>query len=195
LKRLSRDFFNKNTIEVARALLGRHLIRKTRIGNLIGEIIEVEAYLGSDDKACHSYNFPKTSRTKVMYEKPGTLYVYLIYGMYHCLNVITEPEGIPSAVLIRRLYPITGIELMKERRNVKIGKKFQNLMDGPGKLCMAMDITKKKFNGIDSCSEDSDLFFTVGEPINEKKIFSGKRIGIEYAEEDKDHLLRFWVDV
>lgn len=195
MKRLERYFFNKNTIEVARDLLGKYIVRKTKLGNLIGRIIEVEAYLGSDDKACHSYNFRKTTRTKVMYQKPGTLYVYLIYGVYHCLNVITEPEGIPSAILIRKLYPIKGIELMKERRNVKIGKNYKNLMDGPGKLCMAMNITKKQFNGKDSCSENSELFFTVGEPTNIKKIFSGKRIGIEYAEEDKDKLLRFWVEV
>ena len=195
MKRLNRYFFNKNTIEVARDLLGKYLVRKTIKGSIIGKIIEVEAYLGSDDKACHSYNFRKTPRTEVMYKKPGTLYIYLIYGMYHCLNVITEPKGIPCAVLIRKLYPIKGIELMKERRNVKIGKNFKNLVDGPGKLCMAMDITSKKFNSTDSCSEDSELFFTLGEPINNEEILSGKRIGIEYAEEDKDQLLRFWVEV
>lgn len=195
LKRIQRDFFSRDTITVARELLGKYLIRFENHHNLIGKIIEVEAYLGSDDKACHSYNFRKTPRTEAMYKKPGTLYVYLIYGMYHCLNVITEPEGLPCAVLIRKLYPIKGIELMKERRNVKIGKNFKNLIDGPGKLCMAMDITRKKFNSTDSCSEDSKLFFALREPINSEKIFRGKRIGIEYAEEDKDQLLRFWVEV
>jgi DNA-3-methyladenine glycosylase len=195
LKRIQRDFFARDTITVAQELLGKYLIRTENHHNLIGKIIEVEAYLGSDDKACHSYNFRKTPRTEVMYKKPGTLYVYLIYGMHHCLNVITEPKGIPCAVLIRKLYPIKGIELMKERRNVKIGKNFKNLVDGPGKLCMAMDITRKKFNSIDSCSEDSELFFALGEPIKSKEILNGKRIGIEYAEEDKDQLLRFWVEI
>ena len=195
LKRIQRDFFSRDTITVARELLGKYLIKIENHHKLIGKIIEVEAYLGSDDKACHSYNFRKTPRTEAMYKKPGTLYVYLIYGMYHCLNVITEPEGIPCAVLIRKLYPIKGIELMKERRNVKIGKNFKNLIDGPGKLCMAMDITRKKFNSTDSCSEDSELFFALEEPINSEKILRGKRIGIEYAEEDKDQLLRFWVEV
>ena len=195
LKRIQRDFFSRDTTTVARELLGKYLIRTENHHNLIGKIIEVEAYLGSDDKACHSYNFRKTPRTEVMYKKPGTLYVYLIYGMHHCLNVITEPKGIPCAVLIRKLYPIKGIELMKERRNVKIGKNFKNLVDGPGKLCMAMDITRKKFNSIDSCSEDSELFFALGEPIKSKEILNGKRIGIEYAEEDKDQLLRFWVEI
>ena len=158
---------------------------------MVGKIIEVEAYLGPTDKASHSYNYQMTERTRIMYEEPGTLYVYLIYGMYYCLNVITEPKGMPSAVLIRKLYPIEGIEQMLEYRPVKIGKDFKNLTDGPGKLCMSLNITKSKFNGKDSCSIDSQLFFTQGEKINKKDIITHKRIGINYAEEDKDKLLRF----
>jgi len=142
--RLKREFFSRDTQDVAKDLLGKYLVRKTDKRVIVGKITEVEAYLGPNDKASHCYNYKKTEKTKIMYEKPGTLYVYYIYGMYFCLNVITEPGGIPSAVLIRKLYPINGIELMKERRNVKIGKNFQNLMDGPGKLCIAMDISKKK---------------------------------------------------
>ncbi|MFW9900602.1 MAG: DNA-3-methyladenine glycosylase, partial [Candidatus Thorarchaeota archaeon] len=146
-KRLSRNFFIRDTRTVARELLGNYLVRITNTGLMIGKIIEVEAYLGPTDKASHSYNYKKTDRIKIMYMKPGTLYIYLIYGLYHCLNVLTEPEGMPCAVLIRQLHPIAGIELMSENRNVKIGKNFKNLTDGPGKLCMALDITKKKFNG------------------------------------------------
>lgn len=192
---LKRDFFNRNTKIVAKELLGKYLVRTISNKLMVGKIVEVEAYLGSNDKASHSYNFRKTNRTKIMYERPGTLYVYLIYGMYHCLNVITEPEGIPCAVLIRKLYPIDGIDLMKKRRNVKLGKNFRNLVDGPGKLCMAMNITKEIFNGVDSCDKDSKLFFSTGEPINHEEILMGKRIGIEYAEEDKDKLLRYWIEV
>ena len=191
LKRLNRKFFTNDTKKVARELLGNYLIRETEKGHMIGKILEVEAYLGPDDKACHTFNYKKTERTKTMYMKPGTLYVYMIYGLYHCLNVITEPEQMPCAVLIRQLSPIDGIELMIKNRNAKIGKNFKNLVDGPGKLCIALGITKDKFNGKDSCSSDSKLYFTQGEKIPRDKIILNKRIGIAYAEEDKDRLLRF----
>ena len=191
LKRLTREFFKQDTKKVARGLLGNYLVRSTLKGNIIGKIIEVESYLGPHDKASHSYNYKKTDRTKIMYMIPGTLYIYLIYGLYHCLNVITEPEDIPCAVLIRQLYPIDGIELMSKNRNIKIRNTFKNLTDGPGKLCMALDITKKKFNGTDSCAHNSKLFFIEGEKINDSSIIAQKRIGIDYAQEDKHRLLRF----
>ena len=190
-KRLKREFFVRDTKIVAKELLGNYLVRKTKKGLIIGKIVEVEAYLGPYDKASHSYNYKKTDRTKIMYMKPGTFYIYLIYGLHFCLNVITEPEDIPCAVLIRQLYPIDGIELMIKNRNIKIGKNYKNLTDGPGKLCMALDITKRKFNGTDSCSHNSKLFFIEGEKIKDNSIFTQKRIGINYAEEDKDRLLRF----
>ena len=191
LNRLTREFFLRDTTTVAKDLLGKYLVRRTLSGDIIGKIIEVEAYLGPTDKACHCYNYKKTEKTKVMYEKPGTTYVYYIYGMYFCLNVITEPEGMPCAVFIRKIFPIDGIELMKKNRNVKVGKNFKNLADGPSKLCMALEITKDTFNGKDSCSPEAKLFFTEGEKIDKKMITLGKRIGIDYAEEDKDLLLRF----
>ncbi|MBY9016348.1 MAG: DNA-3-methyladenine glycosylase [Candidatus Lokiarchaeota archaeon] len=190
-KRLTTDFFSRDTIEVGKDLLGRYLIKKTENGDMIGKILEVEAYLGPNDKACHAYNYKKTEKTKIMYMKPGTLYIYYIYGMYFCLNIITEPEGIPCAIFIRKLFPIDGIELMKENRMVKIGKNYKNLVDGPSKLCMAFNITKEKYNGKDSCGETSKLYFAQGKNIGDKKITLGKRIGIDYAEEDKDRLLRF----
>ena len=192
-KRLTTDFFSRDTVEVGKALIGKYLVRKTAKGRMIGKVIEVEAYLGPKDKACHCYNYKKTEKTKIMYMKPGTLYVYYIYGTYFCLNVITEPEGFPCSIFIRNLYPIYGIELMKDNRNVKVGKNYKNLLDGPSKLCMAMKITKEKFNGKDSCAENSVLFFTEGEKIDDKQILLGKRIGINYAEEDKDRLLHFFL--
>ena len=195
MKRLNRDFFNGYTEEVAKELIGKYIVRKTKRGTIIGKIIEVEAYLGPSDKACHSFNYKKTERTKPMYMKPGTLYIYFIYGMYYCLNVVTEPEGMPCAVLIRQLYPVDGIEIMKKNRKVKIGKNYKNLTDGPAKLCMALNITKKEFNGEDSCSHDSKLFFTEGEDIKKDSIIADKRIGIDYAEEDKDRLLRFTLKI
>ncbi|TXT67499.1 MAG: putative 3-methyladenine DNA glycosylase [Promethearchaeota archaeon] len=191
LKRYSREFFENNTEVVAKELIGSYLVRDTPKGRMIGKIIETEAYLGAQDKACHTYNYKKTERTKVMYEKAGTWYVYLIYGMYHCLNVITESAGNPCAVLIRQLYPIDGIEQMKTNRPVKLAKNYKNLLDGPGKLCIAFDITKKNTNGKDSCAPKAHLFLTKGEKGEVENITSHKRIGIDYAEEDRDRLLRF----
>ncbi|MFX0024392.1 MAG: DNA-3-methyladenine glycosylase [Candidatus Hermodarchaeota archaeon] len=191
LERLDKKFFERDTKVVATDLLGKYLVRENPKGRLIGKIIEVEAYLGPTDKASHSYNYKKTERTITMFLKPGTLYIYLIYGLYFCLNVITEPEDMPCAVLIRQLFPIDGIELMIKNRNAKIGKNYQNLIDGPGKLCMAFDITKNEFNGKDSCANNSKLYFTEGEIIEKDSIIKNKRIGIDYAEEDKDRMLRF----
>jgi DNA-3-methyladenine glycosylase len=193
-KPLGRGFFLKDTKSVAQELLGKYLVRKSSTGNMVGMITEVEAYLGPLDKASHSYNYKKTERTKVMYMVPGTLYIYLIYGLYHCLNVITEPKGIPCAVLIRKLYPIEGIEEMCKNRNIVIGKSLKNLSNGPGKLCMALNITKSQFNGTDSCSNTSKLFFTEGEKIKDTSIISNKRIGIDYAKEYKNLLLRFSIN-
>ena len=189
--RIKRDFFSRDTKKVALDLLGKYAVRETEKGRMIGKIIEVEAYLGSIDKASHAYNNRKTERTKTMYMKPGTLYIYMIYGLYYCLNVITEPKGVPCAVLIRKLFPIDGIELMIENRNAKISNQYKNLVDGPGKLCMALNITKELFNGYDACRDDSKLYFIQGDTIKKNHIMINKRIGIDYAEEDKDKLLRF----
>jgi DNA-3-methyladenine glycosylase len=189
--RLSREFFERDTQIVAKDLLGKYLVREVYNGAMIGKVIEVEAYLGSNDKACHCYNNKKTEKTKIMYEKPGTLYVYYIYGTYYCLNIITEPEGKPCAVFIRQLFPIEGLNFMKENRRVKIGKNYKNLLDGPSKMCMAFNITKEDFNGKDSCSPDSKLYVIEGEKVNKSDVITAKRIGIDYADEDKDLLLRF----
>jgi DNA-3-methyladenine glycosylase len=191
--RISREFFGRDTATVARDLLGKYIVRKTPSEDLIVKVMEVEAYLGPRDKACHSYNYRETERTKTMYLEPGFLYVYLIYGMYHCLNVITEPKGIPCAVLIRKAYPVQGIEIMKENRKTRIGKNFKNLLDGPGKLCMALNITKDIFNGMDACDLHTNLYFIEGERVNSDEIMVGRRIGIDYAEEDKEKLLRFYL--
>ena len=191
LIRLKRNFFERDTQTVAKDLLGKYLVRKIDKETMVGKIIEVEAYLGPNDKASHCYDYKKTEKTKIMYMKPGTLYVYYIYGTYFCLNVITEPEGMPCGVFFRQLYPIEGIELMKENRTMKIGKNYKNLLDGPSKLCMALNITKALFNGEDSCSPDANLFFARGEENIDNNIILNKRIGIDYAEEDKDRLLRF----
>jgi DNA-3-methyladenine glycosylase len=190
-KRLPRSFFSSNTHLVAEQILGKFLVRETEEGKIVGKIVEVEAYLGVKDKASHCFGARRTEKTKIMYMQPGTLYVYYIYGKNFCLNVVTEPIGVPCAIFIRKLYPIEGIELMKKNRPIPIGKNFKNLVDGPSKLCQALNITKDLFNGRDSCAPDSKLYFAEGLEKEQYRISLEKRIGIDYAEEDKDKLLRF----
>ena len=136
MKKLQRSFFEQPTLQVAQELLGKILV----IGDCSGRINEVEAYIGQDDPACHAC-CGKTKRNEPMFGPAGHLYVYFTYGMYHCVNIVTEKKDFPSAVLIRSIEPIDGIETMKKRRN-----RTDHLTDGPGKLCIALDITKQSHN-------------------------------------------------
>jgi DNA-3-methyladenine glycosylase len=170
MKRITKSFFKKSTLEIARALLGCYLVNKTKEGELIGKIVETEAYL-ANDPASHSFN-GKTKRNSAMFGSPGKAYVYFTYGMYHCFNVVTAKEGIGEAVLIRALEPIKGIELMKKRRNQD---NINELCNGPAKLVQAMGITKKH-NGI-SLLEGS-LRLCKGDKIAKNNIAKSKRIGI-----------------
>lgn len=133
---LPRSFYNRKTTEVARDLLGKVLVH----GDRAGRIVEVEAYLGADDLAAHSAR-GVTERTKVIFGPPGHAYVYLIYGMYECLNLVAEPEGTPGCVLIRALEPVAGIEAMQRRRPA--ARRVEQLASGPGRLTLAMGITRK----------------------------------------------------
>ena len=132
---LSREFYNRPAAKVARDLIGKVLVH----GETAGIIVETEAYLGLDDLAAHASK-GLTARTKVIFGPPGHAYVYFIYGMYECLNLVAEPEGTPGCVLIRALHPIAGIELMRERRPK--AKSCADLASGPGKLTLAMGITR-----------------------------------------------------
>ncbi len=138
LNMLPPDFYAHETTVIARALLGRILVHETSRGTVAGRIVETEAYL-TDDPACHAYGGKKTPRTAVMFGPPGTAYIYLVYGMHHCFNVVTGPEGTGEAVLIRALEPVYGIELMRVNRNQS---SLHNLCSGPGKLVSAMGITQ-----------------------------------------------------
>ena len=108
MARLSQDFYNRDTVETARNLLGKYLVRRLNGETLAGRIVETEAYVGRCDKACHAYNYRRSPRTETLFAPPGTAYIYLIYGMYHCLNFVTEPENEPAAVLLRAIRPWRG---------------------------------------------------------------------------------------
>ncbi len=176
LNRLPRSFFNRPTLQVAQDLLGKVLV----VGETSGRINEVEAYIGEGDPACHAAR-GKTERNKVMYGRPGHLYVYFTYGMYHCANIVTERENFPAAVLLRSIEPMSGIGIMEKRRaNVRSqttwrGKK-DHLADGPGKLCIALGMGKVSHNGMDLCDKGDSYVSDDG--FRPKKARKARRIGI-----------------
>lgn len=189
MARLEKNFFRQKTERVARQLLGKILTR--RIGKKIisGMIIETEAYVGPHDLACHASK-GKTNRTSVMFGEAGIWYIYLIYGFYYCLNIVTEEKDYPSAVLIRSLEPLEGIEYMKCHRKTDI---MSNLASGPGKLCQALEIDKT-LNNTSAVLKNSALFIEDrGIKIASKNMVKATRIGVGYAGEWKDKLLRFYV--
>lgn len=191
---LNSDFFNRDTLTVAKELPGKNIIRNYSGIFLRAKIVEVEAYLGINDKASHSYNSRRTKRNEVMYGKAGGIYVYLIYGMYYLLNFVTKDINEPEAVLIRAVEPLDGINFMAQNRfgdNYRdlTNKRKINLTNGPGKLTKALAIDKT-LNGKDLFTDE--LF--VEDTDNKEKIFIDKRIGIDYAEEAKDYPYRFYID-
>jgi DNA-3-methyladenine glycosylase len=175
LKKLSKSFYDRDTILVAKELLGKYLVRIHRGVRRVGRIVEVEAYLGPHDLAAHSAR-GRTARTEVMFGPPGHAYVYMIYGMYFCMNFVTEREGHAAAVLLRALEPIENI-----RKNTK----------GPGLLCNAVGIDKR-LNGRDLESDD----FHVAIPKTQEtfKIIERPRIGVDYAGEWAKQPLRYYIE-
>ncbi len=178
---LSRDFYCRDTSLVAKGLLGKVLVRSTGSEITRGVILETEAYYGCGDPASHAYG-GITPRSKIMFGRPGIIYVYLCYGMYHLLNVVTEEEGAPGAVLIRSLSPVGGISIMKKRRKIRATRA---LADGPGKLTIALGINKND-NGRDITYKGSGINIT-GPGIKKDKyrIISTERIGIKKGSEKK----------
>jgi DNA-3-methyladenine glycosylase len=177
---LQRHFYGRPTVDVARDLLGKVI----RHGRTAGVIVETEAYLGGEDLASHSAR-GVTDRTRVIFGPPGHAYVYLIYGMYECLNIVAEPPGRPGCVLIRALEPIAGIDVMHRRRPA--AKRTEQLASGPGKLTLALGITRK-LNGADLTKGP----LTVHEPASAApvEIVTTTRIGIT---ECADWPLRFYL--
>ncbi len=216
--RLNREFFTRDGITVATALLGKVLVHKTKAGNIRGIITEVESYMGIHDKGSHTYGGRRTERTEPMFHIGGTSYVYFTYGMYHCMNITSELAENPQAVLIRSVIPAdeASKELMLQNRmelqlhkakkrkaakgesleasEVKRMEKntLKHLADGPGKMCIAMGITKAD-NDMDMVVAEN-FYVTEGIAIEPEEIKAGKRIGIDYAEEAAEYLWRFYLE-
>ncbi len=193
MTRLKKDFYTRDTLRVAKELLGKYIVRELDGHRLILMITETEAYIGSVDKACHAYNYKKTERTSTLFREGGCSYVYLIYGMYSCLNVVTDIEGEPCAVLIRGGEPVEGIEYMSRLRYGKdygelTSYQLKNFANGPGKLCKALAIDRE-LNGV--LLDRPPLYITEGREVQNCK--TGKRINIDYAEEAADFPWRFYI--
>ncbi|MGH7847302.1 MAG: DNA-3-methyladenine glycosylase [Candidatus Binatia bacterium] len=174
MQKLPRGFYNRDTTRVAHELLGKYLVRKTNGIKRIGRIVEVEAYLGPHDLAAHSAR-GRTERTEIMFGPPGHAYVYMIYGMYFCMNVVTEEEGHASAVLLRALEPVLNVT---------------HKTSGPGLLCRAMEIDKR-LNGHDL--ESDDFFIAAGDGQQKYEFVARPRIGVEYARKWAKKPLRFYL--
>ena len=186
-KKLSRDFYLCDGLEAAGKLLGKILVHDSPEGLTAGRIVELEAYMGESDRGCHAYGGRRTPRTEIMYAEGGRAYVYLIYGMYRCMNIIVNAENIPHCIFLRALEPVEGMDLMKRRRGTD---NIRQLCGGPGKLCMAMGIDKSLY-GEDLCGDrlwlEDDGFIPPG-------ILRGRRIHIDYAGEDAEKDWRFAVE-
>jgi DNA-3-methyladenine glycosylase len=192
---LNREFYNRDALIVAKELLGKVLVHELYGQKISVKIVETEAYMGINDKAAHSYGGRRTQRVEVMYGGPGFSYIFFIYGIHYCFNIVTREEGNPQAVLIRAVEPIKGLDIIAGNRFGKTysqlsKSKIKNLTNGPGKLCKALAIDRN-LNGEDLCGKK--LYVEEGEG-DKFSIVSAKRVGIDYAEEAKDYPWRFYMN-
>ena len=185
---MARNFFDAPPEQVARALLGKILVRRGTGGPLAGRIVETEAYLGERDPAAHAAS-GRTARNAVLYGPPGHAYVYSIYGLHYCFNVSCLPEGVPGCVLLRALEPLEGAAEMRRHRGLSESADLHRLASGPGKLCQAFGITRTTDNGIDLTSVES-LLGLVEDGFLCEEIRAATRIGIRKA---ADLPLRFFL--
>jgi len=193
---LKAEFFNRDPRRVARALLGKLLVRKTLRGILAGRIVETEAYLGQGDAAAHAAA-GRTARNAVLFGPPGHAYVYFIYGNHYCLNVSCLPDGVPGCVLFRALEPVTGIEQMAKARGVKPSKEsdlkkisfLKKISSGPGRMTEALEITRQRDNGKSLISPRSDLQI-IDDGHRVRKVTVTPRIGIVKSAEQP---LRYFI--
>jgi DNA-3-methyladenine glycosylase len=195
LKKLDRDFYLRDTVTVAKSLLGKYIVRVVGEETLVAEILETEAYDGVNDKACHSYGNKLTPRTRVMYELGGHAYIYRIYGLHFLLNVVTGKKHDPCSVMIRGARAVEGQDHMAFLR---YGKEYEKLsrarqramLSGPANICKAMEIGKEQ-NGVDLRGDE--LFLAEPPEMYPFEIGTGVRINIGYAEEAAEYPYRFFV--
>ncbi len=193
---LKTEFFNRDPRRVARALLGKLLVRKTTRGILAGRIVETEAYLGKNDAAAHAAA-GRTARNAVLFGPPGHAYVYFIYGNHYCLNVSCLPNGVPGCVLFRALEPVAGIKQMAEARGIEVAKGMdrtkipflKKISSGPGRMAEALEITRERDNGKSLISARSDLR-VVDDGYRARRVVVTPRIGIVKSAEQP---LRYFI--
>jgi DNA-3-methyladenine glycosylase len=183
--KIRRSFYEQSTLDVARQLLGKYLVRKHPDGTTVGRIVETEAYVGPDDKACHASR-GRTARTEIMFGPAGHAYVYLVYGFHHMLNIVTEQMDFPAAVLIRAVEPVGGVALMKKRRDTE---ELHQLASGPGKLCEAFAIDRD-LNGSDLCGS---VLYIRDDGDSTLGVVARPRIGVDYAGKWKRKPWRFLI--
>lgn len=191
---MDKKFYNENGITLAKNLLNKFLIREYDNKKIVTKIVETEAYMGTIDKAAHAYKNRKSTRTDPLYLSGGHIYVYLIYGMYNCLNLSANKENIPECVLIRAVEPISDFDEISYNRFLKPYSELtnyqkKNLTNGPGKLCKGLNIDRslsgKHIFGSELYIEDNT--------DDDFEIVEDKRVNIDYAQEDKDKLWRFYI--
>jgi DNA-3-methyladenine glycosylase len=182
---LNQEFFDADPRKVARALLGKLLIRKIARGVLVGRVVETEAYLGSGDLAAHAAA-GRTARNSVLFGPPGFAYVYFIYGNHYCLNVSCLPDGVAGGVLFRAFEPMAGIEEMAAARGITIAKEsdLKRISSGPGRMCEALGVTRERDNGKPLTSAQSDLYLA-DDGYRVGRILVTPRIGITKSAEER----------
>jgi len=174
-KRLNRSFYNRPTLTVSRELLGKVIVYRSKVGRLSARIVEVEAYIGQDDPACHAAR-GMTKRNAVMFGKPGVSYIYFIYGMYSCFNIVTESAGYPAAVLIRAAEPVDGLDQMLATAPSRTPK---TVLSGPGKFCRSLGLTTEH-SGIDLTGKE---LYLEDRSLAPRRIVASERIGIKKGTE------------
>lgn len=189
MPKLLRKFYSRPTLKVAKDLLGAQLVRILDGERLSGRIVEVEAYMGPTDAASHA-RFGPASRAAPMFGEPGYAYVYFTYGMHYCVNAVTEAAGSGTAVLLRALEPVQGMEQMRANRLVRRPEGTVgdiNLTNGPGKLCQALGINVS-LNEVDLCGEE--MWIEQGNPMPDSQIATSPRVGIKQG---REHQWRFYI--
>jgi len=185
---LPRRFYSRSALDLAPDLIGKVLVVRSSDGVAAGRIVEVEAYCGPTDRAAHTAGGRRTPRNEVMWGAPGHLYVYFVYGMHWCANVVAAPAGCPEAVLLRALEPVAGLELMRRRRGA--GVPDRNLARGPANLCQALGISGS-MNGADLVS--AEAFLAEGTLARGERVARTTRIGVDYAGADAKKPWRFLI--